>query len=163
VNRSADGGPEAGGTGEPTGSERAFDGAPAGGVRAALAVVSVLLVVEAVAVVALLVWLIVDLLTMRPSSFATAVALIVLVAIGAAWLTAIAIASLRRAPWARASAIVWQVLQLSVAVGAFQGLFARPDLGWALLVPAITVIGLLLWTPVRLAYARPEDTGAGAA
>jgi hypothetical protein len=126
-------------------------------VRAALAVVSVLLVLEAVAVAALAVWLVVDLLTMQPSSFATAVALIVLVAIAAAWLTAIAIASLRRAPWARASAIVWQVLQLSIAVGAFQGLFARPDLGWALLVPAITVIGLLLWTPVRLAYARPED------
>jgi hypothetical protein len=126
-------------------------------VRAALAVVSVLLVLEAVAVAALAVWLVVDLLTMQPSSFATAVALNVLVAIAAAWLTAIAIASLRRAPWARASAIVWQVLQLSIAVGAFQGLFARPDLGWALLVPAITVIGLLLWTPVRLAYARPED------
>jgi hypothetical protein len=126
-------------------------------VRAALAVVSVLLVLEAVAVAALAVWLVVDLLTMQPSSFATAVALIVLVAIAAAWLTAIALASLRRAPWARASAIVWQVLQLSIAVGAFQGLFARPDLGWALLVPAITVIGLLLWTPVRLAYARPED------
>jgi hypothetical protein len=126
-------------------------------VRAALAVVSVLLVLEAAAVAALAVWLVVDLLTMQPSSFATAVALIVLVAIAAAWLTAIAIASLRRAPWARASAIVWQVLQLSIAVGAFQGLFARPDLGWALLVPAITVIGLLLWTPVRLAYARPED------
>ena len=157
MNRSADGRPGAGGTGEPRRADGSAGAASAGGVRAALAVVSVLLVLEAVAVVALLVWLMVDLLTMQPSSLATAVALIVLVAIAAAWLTAIALASLRRAPWARASAIVWQVLQLSIAVGAFQGLFARPDLGWALLVPAITVIGLLLWTPVRLAYARPED------
>ncbi|MFC5791928.1 hypothetical protein ACFPPE_18965 [Agromyces tardus] len=157
MNRSADGRPEAGGTGDRGRADGTAGAAPAGGVRAALAVVSVLLVLEAVAVAALAVWLVVDLLTMQPSSFATAVALIVLVAIAAAWLTAIAIASLRRAPWARASAIVWQVLQLSIAVGAFQGLFARPDLGWALLVPAITVIGLLLWTPVRLAYARPED------
>ena len=28
--------------------------------------------------------------------------------------------------------------------------------GILLLVPAITVIGLLLWAPVRLAYTRPD-------
>jgi len=49
------------------------------------------------------------------------------------------------------------VRSISIAVGAFQGLFARPDVGWALLVPAVTVIGLLLWTPVRLAYTRAGD------
>jgi hypothetical protein len=160
VNRSADGRAEAGGAGEHQRVEDGAAAAPTGGVRAALAVVSGLLVLEAVAVVALLVWLVVDLLTMQPSSLATAIALIVIVAIAAAWLSAVALASLRHAPWSRASAIVWQVLQVSIAVGAFQGLFARPDLGWALLVPAITVIGLLLWTPVRLAYARPEDAAA---
>ena len=161
MNRSADRGPE---DDDPTGSATPGTrdaAAPAGGVRAALVVVSVLLLLEAAAVIALLVWLIADLITLQPSSFATAVALIVLVAIGAAWLVAVALASLRRRPWARASAIVWQVLQLSIAVGAFQGLFARPDIGWVLLVPAITVIGLLLWTPVRLAYSRPEDAVAG--
>jgi hypothetical protein len=67
------------------------------------------------------------------------------------------VASFSRAPWSRAAAIVWQILQVSIAVGAFQGFFARPDVGWVLLVPAITVIGLLLWTPVRIAYSRPED------
>ena len=72
-------------------------------------------------------------------------------------MAATAVASFRRAPWSRAAAIVWQILQVSIAVGAFQGLFARPDVGWALLVPAITVIGLLLWRPVRLAYTRPDD------
>ena len=149
---------------DPGESDRADAGAataPAGGVRTALLVVSALLLLEAAAVIALLVWLIVDLLTLQPSSIATAVALIVLVAVGAAWLTAVALASLRRRPWSRSSAIVWQILQLSIAVGAFQGLFARADIGWVLLVPAITVIGLLLWTPVRLAYARPEDAVAG--
>ena len=80
-----------------------------------------------------------------------------LVVIGAVWVGAVAVASVRRAPWSRAAAIVWQILQLSIAVGAFQGLFARADVGWLLLVPAITVLGLLLWTPVRLAYTRPGD------
>lgn len=147
-----------------TGPDEASAGPPeapvAGGVRAALVTVTALLFAEAGALIAVLVWLVVDLLVLRPSSVATAVALIVLVAIGAASVSAIAVASARRAPWSRAGAIVWQVLQLSVAVGAFQGLFARPDLGWALLVPAVTIIGLLLWPPVRLAFTRPEDRPA---
>ena len=128
-----------------------------GGLRAALITVTALLFLEAAALVAVVVWLVVDLLALEPSSYATAIALIVLVVIGATWVSAVAVASIRRAPWSRAAAIVWQVLQLSIAVGAFQGLFARPDVGWLLLVPAITVIGLLLWTPVRLAYTRPGD------
>lgn len=128
-----------------------------GGVRTALLTVSVLLFAEAAALAAVAAWLVFDLVVLQPSSFATAVALIVITAIAAAWVTAIAVASVRRAPWSRAAAIVWQVLQLSIAVGAFQGLFARPDIGWALLVPAVTVVGLLLWTPVREAYARDSD------
>ena len=135
----------------------ASDGRPEAGVRTALVTVSVMLVLEALAVVGVAIWLIVDLISLQPSSYATAIALIVLVVIGAIWISATAFASFARAPWSRAAAIVWQVLQLSIAVGAFQGFFARPDLGWALLVPAVTVIGLLLWTPVRIAYARPED------
>ena len=128
-----------------------------GGVKAALVTVSALLFLEAAALVGIVVWLIVDLIALQPSSYATAIALIVLVVIGAVWVGAVAVASVRRAPWSRAAAIVWQILQLSIAVGAFQGLFARADVGWLLLVPAITVIGLLLWTPVRLAYTRPGD------
>ena len=130
------------------------------GVRAALVIVNTVLVLEAIALVAVFVWLLVDLVALRPSSYATAIALTVLVAVGAAWVGATAIASIRRAPWSRAAAIVWQILQISIAVGAFQGLFARADIGWALLVPAITVIGLLLWRPVRLAYSRPDDVEA---
>jgi hypothetical protein len=128
-----------------------------GGVRAALLTVSLLLFVEAAALAAVVVWLVFDLVVLRPSSFATAVALVVITALAAVWVAAVAVASVRRAPWSRAAAIVWQVLQLSIAVGAFQGLFARPDIGWALLIPAVTVIGLLLWPPVRAAYARDED------
>ncbi|MBM7831205.1 ABC-type multidrug transport system fused ATPase/permease subunit [Agromyces cerinus] len=133
---------------------------PESGVRVALIVVSVLLLLEAAAMIALVIWLVIDLFSLEPSSYTTAIALLVLVAIGAIWVVTVAVGSIRQAPWSRAAAIVWQILQVSVAVGAFQGLFARPDVGWALLVPAITVIGLLLWTPVRLAYTRPEDHAA---
>lgn len=132
------------------------DASDARGVRAALITVNAVLVLEALGLVAVVVWLVVDLLSMAPSSYATAIALLVLVVLAAVWVVAVAIGSFRRAPWARASAIVWQVLQVSIAVGAFQGMFARADVGWVLLVPAITVIGLLLWTPVRVAYTRDD-------
>ncbi|WP_394551286.1 hypothetical protein ACDF64_11150 [Agromyces sp. MMS24-JH15] len=125
--------------------------------------VSVLLTAEALAVAAVAVWLIVDLVVLQPSSYATAIALIVLVLIGALWVGAVAVGSYLRASWTRAAAIVWQVLQISVAVGAFQGLFARPDVGWLLLIPAIVVIGLLLWTPVRLAYSSATSGAPEAA
>lgn len=125
--------------------------------RVALRIIDVVLTIEALALVALVIWLIFDLLVMQPSSYATAIALTVLVAIGAIWLVATAIASLRRVPWSRPSAIVWQVLQLSVAVGAFQGLFARADIGWVLLVPALAVIVLMLRRQVRFEYTPDEQ------
>ena len=131
------------------------------GVKAALVVVSGILLLEAAALAAVVVWLVIDLVALTPSSYATAIALLVLVVIAAVWVGAVAVASLRRAPWSRAGAIVWQVLQVSIAVGAFQGLFARPDVGWLLLVPAITVIGLLLWTPVRVVYSRRDGEASG--
>lgn len=162
MNRRDETRPEASGQGggEPGETGRPVEPAQDGGVRAALVVVSVVLFAEALLMVGLVIWLVVDLFALEPSSMTTAIALLVLVMIGAVWVSAVALASLRRAPWSRAAAIVWQILQISVAVGAFQGLFARPDLGWALLVPAATVIGLLLWTPVRIAYSRPEDRPA---
>ncbi len=37
--------------------------------------------------------------------------------------------------WMRGAIVVWQVLQLAIAIGSFQGLFARPDIGWLLVDP----------------------------
>ncbi|MRG60611.1 hypothetical protein GE115_12140 [Agromyces sp. CFH 90414] len=120
--------------------------------RVALMVLSTVLFLEAAMMVAIVGWLVVDLLALAPSSYATAIALIVIAVIAAVWTVAVAVASLRRAHWSRSAAIVWQILQISIAVGAFQGLFARPDVGWALLIPALAVIGILLWPPVRAAF-----------
>ena len=57
-------------------------------------------------------------------------------------------AHLRGSPWVRGATVVWQVLQIAVAVGAFQGFFARPDIGWLLLVPALAALVLLFTPPV---------------
>jgi hypothetical protein len=113
---------------------------------AGLVVLAVILFLEFALVAGLAVWLLVELLTVTPESYTTAVAILVLVVLAAAWVLVTALGILRRRPWARASAVTIQVLQLAVAVGCFQGLYARPDLGWALLVPAL-VAGVLALSP----------------
>ncbi len=49
---------------------------------------------------------------------------------------------------------------VAVAVGSFQGLVARPDVGWALLIPAVVAFVLALAPSVVRATARevaPDD------
>ncbi|PRY68956.1 hypothetical protein B0I08_103161 [Glaciihabitans tibetensis] len=101
--------------------------------------------------------LVVEILVATPESYPSAVALTLLSAIAAVWLGFIGVNTLRGRPWIRGAAIVWQVLQIAVAVGSFQGAFARPDIGWWLLIPALAVIALLFTKPVIAATTRPEE------
>lgn len=121
---------------------------------ALLLVLTVIVALEAALVVGLALWLIFELLTQTPASYPSAVALTVLVVLAAAWVVATVVGLLRRRGWARASALTIQILQLAVAVGCFQGLFARPDLGWALLAPAVVAGVLAVSRPVVRATAR---------
>ncbi|WP_285113847.1 hypothetical protein [Leifsonia sp. fls2-241-R2A-40a] len=122
-----------------------------------LIVLAAILALEAVLVVALAVWLLVELLTEKPASYPSAVAIVVLVFLAAAWVIATLAGILRRRGWARASALTIQILQLAIAVGCFQGLYAQPVLGWALLVPAV-IAGLLAVSPaVARATARNTE------
>ncbi|MFJ3489209.1 hypothetical protein [Leifsonia aquatica] len=112
----------------------------------ALLALAVILFLEAALVTGLAVWLLIDLLTLTPEYLTTAIAIFVLTALAAIWVIVTAVGILRRRAWARASTVTIQILQIAVAVGCFQGLVARPDLGWALLIPAI-VAGVLALTP----------------
>nr|WP_218875220.1 hypothetical protein [Leifsonia naganoensis] len=107
---------------------------------------AVILFLEAALVTGLAVWLLIDLLTLTPEYLTTAIAIFVLTALAAIWVIVTAVGILRKRAWARASTVTIQILQIAVAVGCFQGLVARPDLGWALLIPAI-VAGVLALTP----------------
>ena len=120
----------------------------------AVVLLAAILYAEAGLLWAAVVWLILELLTATPTSLATAVAVLVLVLIAATWVTAIAVNSLRRRSWIRSAAVTWQVLQIAVAVGSFQGLYARPDLGWALLLPSVVVM-VLLFQPRVIAETTP--------
>lgn len=130
---------------------------------ALLTVLIVVVALEALLVLALAVWLLIDLLTLRPASYPSAVAITVLAFLTAAWVIATVVGLIRRGGWARASTVTIQILQLAVAVGCFQGLYARPDLGWALLVPAVVAGVLAVMPSVAQATARktgPRDTSA---
>ena len=102
-----------------------------------------LLGAEAALLWAAVIWLILELLTDQPTSFASALAILVIALIAAAWVTTITVATLRGRSWIRAAAVTWQLVQVFIAIGCFQGLYARPDLGWALLVPSALVLVLL--------------------
>jgi len=125
---------------------------------AALLALAVLLFAETAVVLALVAWELLELFTARPDSYATAFALLALGVIAVGWGLATGLAALRSRGWIRASAVTWQVLQLAVAVGCFQGLYARPDVGWALLLPAIAGILLAVSKPVVRATSREHES-----
>ena len=132
-----------------------------GAVRRPRAVVllAAILLAEAALLWAAVVWLIIELLIETPTSLATAFAILVLVLIAALWVSAIAVNSMRRRSWIRGAAVTWQLVQIAVAIGSFQGLYARPDLGWALLLPSVVVL-VLLFQPRVIAEttsARADD------
>jgi hypothetical protein len=120
-------------------------------------VLSALIFLEAALVVGATVFLVVELATVTPDSPASAIALTVLTAVAAVWVTAIALGIRRGRAWSRGAAIVWQVLQIAVAVGAFQGAFARAEVGWLLMVPAVLALLLLFTRPVVEATRRVES------
>jgi len=121
-----------------------------------LVTLAVLVFAECALLSAATIYLVVELLVATPDSFASAIALTVLTAIAAVWLGVIAVNILKGRSWTRGATVVWQVLQIAIAIGCFQGLFARPDIGWALLLPAIAVLLLLFTKPVMAGTARHE-------
>jgi len=114
-----------------------------------------LLAVESAAMIVVVGILIIDLLTQQAQRLDTAIALTVLAVIAAAWICAVTAAFWRGRSWSRAGALTWQILQIAVAVGSFQGVFAQPAVGWALLIPSLAVIVLLVSKSV-VAHTRPE-------
>jgi len=108
----------------------------------------VLLAVEFLAVAALAVTLLFEVLTAPASSVASGIALTIVGIVAAGWLGAIVVGTLRGQAWIRAAAIVWQFLQVAIGVGALQGTVAQPAWGWPLIIVAALVFLLLFAKPV---------------
>jgi hypothetical protein len=141
-------------------SPGAEPGAPAPRRSPALLVLAVLLAVEAITLWGVAVWQVLELLTAKPASLTSAVAILVIVLIAAAWVSAIALNVLRRRSWIRAAALTWQLLQIAIGVGFFQGVDANPVLGLAIVIPSLVVIGLLFVPSVMTATGVARRTNA---
>lgn len=122
-----------------------------------LAVFTVLLAVEAAVLWALAAWLVFELLTQTPASLGGGLAITALAVIAAVWVSAITLGTLARRPWIRGGAVTWQLVQIMVAVGCFQGLYARPDVGWAILVPSLVVLVLAFTPRIVAATSHPTE------
>jgi hypothetical protein len=103
-----------------------------------------LLGLEALGVVALLIWLVVQAFVAGASDTGSGVALLVIAALSTVWIVVTAVAAARKRSWMRASSVTWHLLVLAVAVGCFTGVAAAPAAGWPLLVVGVAGIGLVL-------------------
>lgn len=127
--------------------------------RRSRALIGLLVVVglEFAALVVVTVVLVVELIVAPASSLASGVALTILSAVAALWLGALLNGLWKRRAWVRSGIIVWQVLQGAIAIGAFQGVFREPAVGWVLLIPALLGITFVLSRSVTAALARPAE------
>ena len=126
----------------------------------AVIVVALVLVAETLVLLGLCGFLTYQLAVDIPDSLASAVGLVVITVIATAWIAATAIGFVQGKSFARGSAVVWQVLQGAVGLASNQGLFARPDIGSGLFVPALVALALLLFSPSvskHLGTARDGD------
>lgn len=138
----------------PTSSESSVSSGGRPGRRPVLLVLLAVIVgAEALVMAGVVLWLVVELLTERPASYETAMAILVLAAIAAVFLAFVAVHTLSAKPWTRAATLVWQLLQIVIAIGCFQGLVASPEVGWYPLVPAVLSL-VLLFTPTVVAATR---------
>jgi hypothetical protein len=120
-----------------------------------LKVLAGVLFVEAAAMAVITVLTVLEALTEPTASPGGGIALAVLAALAVVFLVVLAVGTMRGRSWVRGPAFTWQLLQLAVAAGAFQGAFARPDIGWLLLIPAVVGIALLFVPSVMNATRRP--------
>lgn len=118
-----------------------------------------LLFAECAAISIAAISLVIEILVDAPASYLSAAAFTILVVVAAIWVGFIAANVLRGRAWVRAAAVTWQVLQVVVAVGCLQGLFATPIAGWPLIAAAVMVIVLLFTRPVIAATSEREPRG----
>jgi hypothetical protein len=120
-----------------------------------LGVLIALLSLEALALWAFSAWWVLEMLIATPNSAGASLALLALTVVAAVWVSAITVGTLGRRPWIRGAAVTWQLVQVMIAIGTFQGIDARPDVGWALLLPSIIVL-ILVFNPRVVAATSHE-------
>lgn len=124
----------------------------------AVAGLTIVLWLEVALMAIVTVVLIADLAVKQPTSYASAVAILVLSLIATVWLIFAALAAPRRRSWVRAAAITWQILQGAAAAGAVVD-SGRPVLSWIVLL--ISVAGLFFALTIRDGSRTGPEESAG--
>ncbi|QHC67211.1 hypothetical protein GSU68_11990 [Rathayibacter sp. VKM Ac-2759] len=125
-----------------------------------LLVLIVVLALETVGVGAVTAWLLIELVTTTADTVGGGVAIVVLAVIALGWVVATTLGAIRRRSWMRGSALTMQLVLMAVALGAFQGQYAVPDVGWALLAPALVAV-VTIFLPSVVAATRRDPTATG--
>jgi hypothetical protein len=115
---------------------------------------AVVLFLESAALAAVTIWFLVEILTTQVNSVGGSILTLSLAVGATAWIASAGVAALRAQPWVRGAALTWQLCQVAVAVGAFQGIFAQPAVGIAILVPTVIALVLLFVPPTTEALRR---------
>jgi hypothetical protein len=103
------------------------------------------------------VWFLVEILTTPVNSIPGSILTLALAVLATAWVAAAGVGAFRARPWVRAAALTWQLCQLAIAVGAFDGIFAQPQIGYAVLVPTVLALVLLFMPSTTAALRRDEN------
>lgn len=117
----------------------------------------IVLVLELLALVGVTLVLIVDVFAGGASSEAGGIALAILAVIATVWVALMCVGLLRARSWVRSGIVVWQFVLVAIGIGAFQGVFRVPAIGWALLVPAVVALVLVFLPPVTRLLARDPE------
>ena len=120
----------------------------------ALASLGIVLFLEATALAIVTVWFLIEVVTTRVNSVGGSILIFALAALATVWVGAAAVGAFRSQSWVRGAALTWQLCQLAVAVGAFQGVFAQPLVGVVILIPTALALVLLFLPSTTSALRR---------
>jgi len=121
-----------------------------------LVALTAIVYLEAAVLAVAAIFLIFELFTADAQSARSAVALAVTTALFAVGVAVLAYGLQRRWARIRGGVLLWQLLQVACAIGAFQGLLGPTWVGWLLLVPAGVAIWLLFTKPVTAIFAARD-------
>ncbi len=115
-----------------------------------------LVFLEAAVLAIATVFLLLELFTRNAHDARSAIALAITTGLFALGVLVLGIGLLRRWARIRGGVLLWQLLQIACAIGAFQGLLGPDWIGWLLLVPAAIGIWLLFTKPVTAIFAARD-------
>jgi hypothetical protein len=121
-------------------------------------VISLVLVLEALALLGAAAWFVYGLMTQTPLSMGGAIFQLVLLLLLAGWLLAAGHFFFRGYRWTRAAALVWQLFVIVIAFPTFTSGLVLP--GLLLLLPAVVVLLLIFTRPVTDYLTKGSAPGA---